>query len=132
MVVLQAPKIQFSEKSGASASVSGSLVTFNVNGTTVAQATANASTVLNFSQSETKAGYIKIHATVVELYIDVGDTCGGSVTPALKKEINALAVVKTIFETQKLKKQSAYSIKSRKTFFSKSETVKGDRVRPNL
>ena len=90
MVVLQAPKIQFSEKSGASASVSGSLVTFNVNGTTVAQATANASTVLNFSQSETKAGYIKIHATVVELYIDVGDTCGGSVTPALKKEINAL------------------------------------------
>ena len=91
VIVLQAPLIQFSKNNGASASIRGSVVTFNVNGTEIARADANASTVLNFSKSEDHAGYIKIHASIVELYIDIESTCAGTtVSPKLKMELNSL------------------------------------------
>ena len=96
VIVLQAPFIQFSKNHGASASISGSVVTFLVNETEIARANANASIVLNFSQSEDHAGYIKIHASIVELYIDIESTCAGTiVSPTLKIELNSL--VKNIF-----------------------------------
>jgi hypothetical protein len=67
---------------------------FKVNGTLIAQADANASTVLNFSQSTDNAGYIKVHASVVELYIDIEETCSGTISPALQKEIEGIGKIK--------------------------------------
>ena len=91
IIFLEAPFVTFSQTTGASASVSGALVTFSVNGSTIATANANGSTILNFSKSEDRAGNIKIQAKVIELYIDIQSTCdGGSVSPALKVEINGL------------------------------------------
>lgn len=91
IVFLEAPFITFSRATGASARVSNALVSFTVNSTQIATANANGSTVLNFSRSEDRQGYVKITATVVELYIDIQSTCeGGTVSSALKEEINRL------------------------------------------
>jgi hypothetical protein len=91
VVFLEAPLIQFSKVNGASASVSGAIVTFLVNGTAIATASANASTILNFSQSIQKNGYIKVHVKVVELYIDIEDDCSGTIiSPSLQVEMNAI------------------------------------------
>ena len=91
IVFLGAPVITFSHATGASARVSNALVSFTVNSTQIATANANGTTVLNFSRSEDRQGYVKITATVVELYIDIQSTCeGGTVSSALKEEINRL------------------------------------------
>ena len=90
ITVMQAPVVSFSQQTGASAQISGTMCKFKVNGTLIAQADANASTVLNFSQSTDNAGYIKVHASVVELYIDIEETCSGTISPALQKEIEGL------------------------------------------
>ena len=90
ITVMQAPIVSFSQQTGASAQISGTMCKFKVNGTLIAQADANASTVLNFSQSTDNAGYIKVHASVVELYIDIEETCSGTISPALQKEIEGL------------------------------------------
>jgi hypothetical protein len=91
VVVLQAPTVSLSARTGATVNAKNGLVTILTNGTTIATISTSGSANMTVFMAQGNAKYIRLNITVTQLTTDIESVCGGQpVSSKLKSAIESL------------------------------------------